>query len=432
MDKEQYTGSTSFSDRSKSGNILHNFEENRRDEKECQKLNETNEMYHPYSHFHYDAEIAKMNETLVECKNLEEAYEKVLGPSVEAFNARQKRKDRQTSVEKVVENYIKKGGDACQSLIVQVGNSEKAPSPEVCEMILKEYKDEFEKRFPNMVIVSAYIHKDEDRRLNPKYATGTMHEQMYILPIKKKSLCSEEQQKKWRGPDVQLGLTAALEQMGYDNSKTIMVQKKDKEGNPILDEKGNPILVEGHDYKNGALAQFQKDFNSLLDEICLKHNIEILHPQKGQKVSHEDQRAYKEGKLTEEIAQLKEEKNFLQEKKESLETEKIYMEETISSLKSEKMGLESQILGIKATIKSWVDVFHELKPKALKTHFEDIFKQRKKDAAIKLCEKEEETISSYLENDDLTSQIPIDSFGRFQRGVNKLEELLEPEERERD
>lgn len=430
MDMEQYTGSTSFSDRSKSGNILHNFAENRRDEKECQKLNETNEMYHPYSHFHYDAEIAKMNETLVECKNLEEAYEKVLGPSVEAFNARQKRKDRQTSVEKVVENYIKKGGDACQSLIVQVGNAESAPSPEVCEMILKEYKDEFEKRFPNMVIVSAYIHKDEDRRLNPKYATGTMHEQMYILPIKKKSLCSEEQQKKWRGPDVQLGLTAALEQMGYDNSKTIMVEKKDKEGNPILDEKGKPILVEGHDYKNGALAQFQKDFNSLLDEICLKHNIEILHPQKGQKVSHEDQRAYKEGKLTEEIAQLKEEKNFLQEKKESLETEKIYMEETISSLKSEKNGLESQIVVFKERVAQIVEHFEFLVKKVENRVWGDLFKQRKAEAAIRSGNKEKETIKDYLKENDLQSKIPIDSLGRFIGATQKLEDLDEEWERD--
>lgn len=148
----------------------------------------------------------------------------------------------------------------------------------------------------------------------------------------------------------------------------------------------------------------------------------------------------KENKLLSmENTQLKEEKATLEETKTTLEiannelqNENTKLQATNDKLRNEKSGLESQILGIKATIKSWVEAFHELKPKALKTHFEDIFKQRKKDAAIKLCEKEEETISSYLENNDLTSQIPIDSFGRFQRGVNKLEELLENEECERE
>lgn len=347
-------------------------------------------------------------------------------------------------MEKVVENYIKKGGDECQSLIVQVGNAESAPSPEVCEEILKEYLDEFQKRFPQMIVVSAYIHKDEDHRLNPKYATGTMHEQIYILPIKEKSKCSEEQQKKWRGPDVQLGLTAALEQMGYDNSKTILIEKKDKEGNPILDEEGKPVMVEGHDYKNGALAQFQKDFNSLLDEICKKHDIEILHPQRGKKVSHEDQRAYKEGKMNEEIIQLKEEKNLLQEKnnhlqeeniqlqdkKEALETEKIFMEETIDTLKSEKSGLEKQISVFKERVAQVVEHFEFLVKKVEGRVWGDLFKQRKAEAAIRSGNKEKETVEGYLKENDLQSEIPVDSISRFIGATNKLEELDEEWERE--
>ena len=108
------------------------------------------------------------------------------------------------------------------------------------------------------------------------------------------------------------------------------------------------------------------------------------------------------------------------------------MEETIDTLKKEKSGLEKQIKGLKTVVQSFLDKFHELKPKALKMHFRDLFKQRKMEASLHTCEKEEETIASYLENDDLTSEIPIDSFGRFQRGVDKLEDLLEGEEWERE
>lgn len=288
---ETFTGSTNFSDRSKKGKVLHNFKENARTEEECKKLNEQNEMYHPETSFHYDVEVAKeLNVALVECKDLEEAYERVLGESVQRYNTG-KKPSRQTSVEKVVEGYINKGGDEVQSLIVQVGNQENAPRPEVLEQIYKEYLREYKERFPNMVVVQAHIHKDEDWRLNAKNgATGTMHLQMHILPIKKKELSKEP--KKWRGPDVQLGLTGALEQMGYSNEGKVKVQEKDEEGNLLYDENGEPIMVEKHDYKNGALAQFQKDFNGLLDEICAKYDIEIDHYQRGKKVTHQIGRAH--------------------------------------------------------------------------------------------------------------------------------------------
>lgn len=168
-------------------------------------------------------------------------------------------------------------------------------------------------------------------------------------------------------------------------------------------------------------------------------------------------------KMTKENKILSMENAQLQEEKENLETQKIYMEETIDTLKQEKdkiileglakekeveklkenvdelnsqikektkevSGLEAQILGFKAIVRSFLDKFHELKPKALKTHLGDIFKQRKMEASLRTCEKEEETIDSYLESNDLTSEIPLDSFGRFQRGVDKMEELLTQDE----
>lgn len=417
---EKFTGSTSHSDRAtkgkNKGRIMVNLLENHRDEEEIKRLNANRilEGKEPK----YDLEKSKENIEIVIPSELsiEGCYEDVFKESIEKFNAKQKRSDRKQSVEKILDkmehsNIIQ---DPLQCMVVQVGNAEKNPGKEVLIPLYYDYLMEFQERFSNMKVVSAAIHLDEE----------TPHLQFYYVPVKYKEKCTEEVQKKWRGIDMQPSMTGALEQMGYSNEAKKMVELEDG------------TVREMKDFKQGALAQFQKDFNGLLDTICKEYGIEIDHYMSGKHVQHQDTKTWEELKkekdLTEKNEILQKEIKQLQDKKENLETEKIFMEETISSLKSEKNSLESQIKGIKTTIKNWVDKFHELKPKAIKKKFDDLFKQRKMEASIKLCEKEEETISSYLESDDLTSEIPIDSFGNFQRGVNKLEDLLEGEEWERE
>ena len=202
------------------------------------------------------------------------------------------------------------------------------------------------------------------------------------------------------------------------------------------------------DYKQGALAQFQKDFNGLLDEICKKYDIEIDHYMSGKKVQHQDTKTWEELKkekaLTEknELLQkeniqlqekndvLQEENNFLQDKKEALETEKIFMEETIASYEKELSGLEKQIAIFKERVAQVVEHFENLVKKVENRVWGDLFKQRKAEAAIRSGKKEQDTVEGYLKENDLTSEIPVDSISRFIGATNKLEELDEEWERE--
>lgn len=129
--------------------------------------------------------------------------------------------------------------------------------------------------------------------------------------------------------------------------------------------------------------------------------------------------------LKEEKVQLQEENIILQEKKEALETEKIFMEETIDSLKKEKSGLEKQVAIFKEKVAQVVEHFENLLKKVEHRNWGDLFKQRKAEAAIRTGKKEQETVEGYLKENDLQSEIPVDSIGRFIGATNKLEELDE-------
>lgn len=106
------------------------------------------------------------------------------------------------------------------------------------------------------------------------------------------------------------------------------------------------------------------------------------------------------------------------------------MEETIDTLKSEKSGLEKQIAIFKERVAQVVEHFETLVKKVENRVWGDLFKQRKAEAAIRTGKKEQETVEGYLKENDLTSEIPVDSIGRFIGATNKLEELNEEWERD--
>lgn len=296
-----YTGSTSCDDRATRGNnkgkIMVNLRENVRDPEEIQRLNDQCIQYGKPPH--YDLEKAQRNIVYEQCLTTEEAFLNVFGEAMDRFNESQKRSDRKTSVEKELAK-LEKGKvkqELIHTMIIQVGNKDSRPDEDECVAILQEYLEEFRQRFPNMRIVNAAIHLDED----------TPHLQIYFVPVKTREQHEAMQTvKKWSGMDVQPSLTGALEQMGYDNSATVMVPKKDENGGPVLDANGELVMVQKHDYKQGAMSQWQKDFNGLLDEICLKHGIELDHYQRGQKVSHQDTLDYQEGKIQAAVQYAKE------------------------------------------------------------------------------------------------------------------------------
>ena len=330
-----YTGSTSCDDRATRGNnkgkIMVNLKENVRDPEEIQRLN--NQCIQYGKPPHYDLDKAQRNIVYESCLTTEEAFLNVFGEAMEAFNSRQKANARKTSLEKELAK-LDKGRvkqELIHTMIIQVGNKDSRPDEEECVAILQEYLAEFRRRWPNMRIVNAAIHLDED----------TPHLQIYFVPVKTRDQHEAmDNAKKWSGMDVQPSLRGALEQMGYTNDATMTT------------EDGKVM----HDYKQGAMAQWQRDFNGLLDEIALNHGIEIDHYQRGQKVSHQDTLDYQEGRLQEAVQYAKDtletvqmateqERETLQEAQEEakqLRTENNALKEQNEALRGQNEVLEGK------------------------------------------------------------------------------------------
>lgn len=296
-----FTGATNCDDKAKKGNnkgkIMVNLLENCRDPEEINRLNQ--QYIANGKPPKYDISKASMNIYYETCRTTEEAFESVFGESMERYNAGQKRNDRKTSMEKELAKLDK--GRVKQELIhcmvVQVGNHDDHPPEEECVEILQKYLAEFRQRYSNMRIISCAIHLDEQDE-------GTPHLQFYYIPVKtREQHIANGNTKRWSGMDVQPSLTGALLQMGYNNDATVLAPKMDENGEPVLDDNGNPVMEEKHDYDNGAMEQWRKDFNGLLDEICMEHDIVLDHYMRGKKVTHQDTRDYYDGKINQQVMQ---------------------------------------------------------------------------------------------------------------------------------
>lgn len=130
-----------------------------------------------------------------------EALKEKLDPVIEEYNAKQTRKDRRYSVEKEMARYNSKGNtkeNMVRECIVTLGNVANHPDDAECRRFLYRSLKEFQKKNPNFAICGAYYHADE-----PKSAP---HLHIDFIPLHKK---------KKRGLDLQIGMSGALEDMGY-------------------------------------------------------------------------------------------------------------------------------------------------------------------------------------------------------------------------
>ena len=212
---------------------------------------------------HIDKSLRNKNEILHDEKP-REAYERIFGAALKAYNA------RQTRPERIIQDYyshIEKDAKKhpVYEMIVQIGNRQDtgidAPVEREC---LKEFYAGWAERNPNLECIGAYIHADE--------TDGTVHMHIDYVPVATGYK---------RGMEVQSGLVKALEQQGFT-----------KHG------------------KDTAQIQWEARENAALEQICNAHGIEIIHPQRtGEKLEHLDTQAYK----------LQQECHVFLETKESLE-----------------------------------------------------------------------------------------------------------------
>jgi hypothetical protein len=111
-----------------------------------------------------DASRTPNNITLIH-EDIKQAYHKLFDKALKEYNAKQKRKDRQ------IKSYYDKISRSKQEklfyeVIVQIGNKDDTGvgsySAEVATWVLKDYVKKFQFRNPQLYVIGAYIHLDEE------------------------------------------------------------------------------------------------------------------------------------------------------------------------------------------------------------------------------------------------------------------------------
>lgn len=160
----------------------------------------------------------------------QDAYKRLFGQSVADYNARQTRTDRQIS------NYY---ADVCKDakkhpvyeMIVTVGNRDNAIDPRMGKDIMREFVDGWKDRNPNLELIGAYYHADEQ---------GVPHVHCDYIPVAHGYT---------RGMETQTGLVKALGEQGFE-----------KQG------------------KATAQIQWEHRENQALETLCKARGLTIDHP----------------------------------------------------------------------------------------------------------------------------------------------------------
>lgn len=176
--------------------------------------------------------------------NPREAYKKIFGEAVAAYNAGQKRADR-----KIDDYYTQikksKSQHPVYEMIVSIGNDKNRPPEDVAREIMLKFCKGWKDRNPNLAMIGAYYHADE---------VGVPHVHVDYVPV------AHGYQK---GMHTQTGLVKALGEQGF--------------------------------YKSGketAQIQWQRQENKALEALCRDRGFDIIHPQAGKGVKHLEKEDY--------------------------------------------------------------------------------------------------------------------------------------------
>lgn len=261
-----FTISTTNDNRTKTGQQMQDYAHNLREEQAVESANQYDVANGREKHI--DTTRSHLNE-YIKTESVEQAYERLLGTAVAEYNAKQKRKDRMTSVEKEMDKIKESINNKnpqylAYEMIVQIGDKDNHPNTELANEIFHEFLEQWNSKYPNLDIFQAVIHNDE--------ATPHMHVDYIPLAYNNK-----------RGLSVQNGLRRAYEEMGFSNTTITTTNEQGEE-------------VEVFDRTNGAKAQWIADCNQMLEQICREHGLEIEHPMRGKKIPRMQMDEYKEYK----------------------------------------------------------------------------------------------------------------------------------------
>lgn len=267
---------------------------------------------------HIDME--RPHETWID-EPIREAYKRLFGKSVEDYNAKQKRSDRK------IKSYYKnvcddKSKHPVYEMIAGIYIKDDDGSidniSEMKKAILRKFVDNWKERNPNLEIIGAYLHDDEE---------GGMHVHIDYIPVAYGYK---------RGMEVQTALNKALEQQGfiYENAKA------------------TPQI------------KWQHRENAYLTQLCEDSGLTVEHPKDGKKHLTTDIYKLEKQKEEAEIAlnEVSDRMIALQSECDRLKDDKAEAEITITEMADKLTAMQAELDGKQQEFNSLLTFLNIPKP----------------------------------------------------------------------
>ena len=244
-------------------------------------------------------------------QDIAEFYRQEFGQAVADYNAREKHADRH------IDSYLHKVRtdkklNECYECIATVGNMGLHPEEQTCKKVLMEFLNRWQTENPNMKVIGAYYHADEE---------GAPHMHIDFVPV----------------ADYKRGLS-------HRNSYSKAIEQQD--GFKTEEKKGTGQI------------QWQSKMRETLRGICISHGLEVTL-EKGEKREHSDTEIFKAEKELEKVQselsfekmryeysvsrnrELHSRKNVLSQEVEKYQEEKSTLQSDLDRLKAERKHLQT-------------------------------------------------------------------------------------------
>ena len=225
-----------------------------------------------------------------------DAYKRIFGQALEEYNNKQKRSDRKI---KDYYNHIcnDKMKHPVYEMIIAVGNRDNTVDEETGYSVLRAFYDGWKSRNPNLELIGAYYHADED---------GVPHVHIDYIPVATGYV---------NGMTIQSALVKALGQQGFHKEGKATAQIKwEKRENTTLEKLCNSFgidvehpLIEGRKHIETERYKFQAQVQADIQEM----------EQKRQKAQHQTDLAEEQERIAKQKVQ--EEQDNLDWQREQLE-----------------------------------------------------------------------------------------------------------------
>ena len=249
-----------------------------------------------------DIDRIKNNKILVQ-KDIKEAYKEQFGEAVQKYNSKQKRKDR-----KIDSYYSKINQDKQKELfyefVIQIGDmhdtncADKINSEKEIE-ILEEYAKQFQEKYPNLIVINAVIHLDEQ----------TPHLHLDYIPVINECKTGMEKQtsltKAWENITGEKGIEAGKVFLEEQRS-TLEVLMKAKNIDRVPPKKSTRKTLSVPSYKL-ALEEIEKRVIAAKENI--KKDTPLLEQLETANLDNEKLKLERD-KIAEELVKSEEQKNY--------------------------------------------------------------------------------------------------------------------------